>query len=221
MQITLTVILVVAMAASAHALQFTNTLYNTGAGVAASNLADAHYDIISAPNGVTLGDANVYASNQFPLLSNWLADNSTSKWIGPAGGNGNVAVGSYTYRTTFNIQNGFDLTSLVINGRWMTDNYGSSIKLNGHALALPSLPIGFGATNWANFSITQDFFQTGINTLDFVVDNAAGNSGNPTGLRVEFTSNDGTPVPEPGTVMLLGFGMLGLAVYGKRRMNKS
>ena len=29
-----------------------------------------------------------------------------------------------------------------------------------------------------------------------------------------------TPVPEPGTMMLLGFGMLGLAVFGKRRMNK-
>jgi len=27
-------------------------------------------------------------------------------------------------------------------------------------------------------------------------------------------------VPEPGTMMLLGMGMLGLAVYGKRRMNK-
>jgi hypothetical protein len=30
----------------------------------------------------------------------------------------------------------------------------------------------------------------------------------------------GSPVPEPGTMMLLGIGMLGLAVYGKRRMNK-
>lgn len=28
------------------------------------------------------------------------------------------------------------------------------------------------------------------------------------------------PVPEPGTMMLLGMGMLGLAIYGKRRMNK-
>ncbi len=28
------------------------------------------------------------------------------------------------------------------------------------------------------------------------------------------------PVPEPGTMALLGIGMLGLAIYGKRRMNK-
>lgn len=28
------------------------------------------------------------------------------------------------------------------------------------------------------------------------------------------------PVLEPGTMMLLSVGMLGLAVYGKRKMNK-
>jgi len=28
------------------------------------------------------------------------------------------------------------------------------------------------------------------------------------------------PVPEPGTLVLFGFGLIGLAIYGKRRMNK-
>jgi len=34
---------------------------------------------------------------------------------------------------------------------------------------------------------------------------------------VEIDSN---PVPEPGTIILLGAGLLGLAIFGKRRMNK-
>ena len=35
-----------------------------------------------------------------------------------------------------------------------------------------------------------------------------------------YGDNGSAPVPEPGTMVLLGFGMLGLAIYGKRRMNK-
>lgn len=35
-----------------------------------------------------------------------------------------------------------------------------------------------------------------------------------------YGDNGSAPVPEPGTMVLLGLGMLGLAIYGKRRMNK-
>ena len=38
-------------------------------------------------------------------------------------------------------------------------------------------------------------------------------------LTLDYT-NKTSPVPEPGTMMLLGLGMLGMAIYGKRRMNK-
>jgi hypothetical protein len=38
-------------------------------------------------------------------------------------------------------------------------------------------------------------------------------------LRV-YGDNGTAPVPEPGTMALIGFGMLSLAIYGKRRMNK-
>jgi len=36
----------------------------------------------------------------------------------------------------------------------------------------------------------------------------------------EFISGDIAPVPEPGTLVLLGAGMFGLVIYGKRRMGK-
>jgi len=38
--------------------------------------------------------------------------------------------------------------------------------------------------------------------------------------RIDFENTAVAPVPEPGTMMLLGIGMGGLALFGKRRMNK-
>lgn len=37
---------------------------------------------------------------------------------------------------------------------------------------------------------------------------------------MNIKANDISPVPEPGTMVLLGAGMLGLAIFGKRRMNR-
>jgi hypothetical protein len=46
-----------------------------------------------------------------------------------------------------------------------------------------------------------------------------GSSTLPNGEESIFVGDGPAPVPEPGTMMLLGAGFLGLAVYGKRRKN--
>jgi PEP-CTERM motif len=219
--------LLVGMVGTAFAVPITG-LYNTGEGHSSptSSVPDSYYDVIASPGSVALGDASVYKSGVFPVSTNWLADNATSSWIGPVNLAGNSTPGTYIFETTFNVNRGYDLKSLEIIGRWMTDNSGTQILLNGHNLTGTTAhpinnPSGFVSTNdWATFDITQDYFNLGTNTLDFVVSNYTGASGNPTGLRVEFLSETGAQAPEPGTMMLLGMGMLGLAVYGKRKMNK-
>ena len=58
----------------------------------------------------------------------------------------------------------------------------------------------------------------GIQDLDGItsIKIKSGNSG----IEIDHLQYGAAPVPEPGTMVLLGFGMIGLAVYGKRRMNK-
>jgi len=48
------------------------------------------------------------------------------------------------------------------------------------------------------------------------ISNLDGTNTNVTG----FAADGAAPVPEPGTMVLLGIGMLGLGIFGKRRLNK-
>jgi len=40
------------------------------------------------------------------------------------------------------------------------------------------------------------------------------------GLEISHFSGYGAPVPEPGTIVLLGAGLFGLGIFSRRRMNK-
>jgi len=60
----------------------------------------------------------------------------------------------------------------------------------------------------------ESFLGNTAGVYNFVLNYAAWN-GFPEVLEVNIA-----PVPEPGTMMLLGIGLGGLAIFGKRRMNK-
>ena len=60
-------------------------------------------------------------------------------------------------------------------------------------------------------------FDDTVGYWDLTTQNASGNAT----ITLNFSQDtQSAPVPEPGTMMLLGLGIFGLAIFGKRRMNK-
>jgi len=133
----------------------------------------------------------IVANEGFPIPP-WLANTAASKWIGPRANlaPADIATGDYLYRTTFNLANR-DTNTVLIVGRWSSDNSGTSIAVNGTAL---NLPMSTGFDTWTTFTITSSnvVFLPGINTIDFGLNNAGAG---PTGLRVEFTRTSARTLP--------------------------
>src|ERR1700682_2674072 len=191
------------LAQSSQNIVIFGTGVNTPGNLLADGAVDSHYTLYSsADSGFPGPNAIVVNSTAWPIPP-WLTDGPASKWIAPqrdqTGGN---AAGNYTYRTTFNLAN-MNWSSAVLTGQYSSDNT-ATMLLNG-------TPVGPASTclcSFTPFTITSGF-QAGVNTLEFVVNNA-GSSANPTGLRVDISGTAtplttltvfGTGVSAPGSLL--------------------
>jgi len=187
-------------------------LYNTGADSVAGG-EDFNYSLSYSGDDTGIGFFG-YEGTGWPTNGPWLANDSTSQWITP-GADASTSYdgasdGIYTWSLMFDLT-GFDVASAFFDGRWATDNAGT-VTLNGGALDNASTSF----SQWSDFSSLDGGFIDGWNILQFTVTNYAQNSGNPTGLRVEFENSNVAAVPEPATISLLGLGLVALGFSRKR-----
>ncbi|GJJ01927.1 hypothetical protein RugamoR64_24650 [Duganella rhizosphaerae] len=197
---------------SAHAASISG-LVNTGVG--ANGSSDTNYSLNAASSDTVIGNTApvITLENVWPI-SPWLANDGVSKWITPTASQGQsfdaYSAGSYTYTLSFDLT-GYNAGSAAFSGRFAADN-DAVVKLNNQVIAS-----GSGFTDWTAFAAGSGF-QSGVNTMQFVVGNWAQNGGNPTGLRVEFLSSSVTAVPEPSSYAMLLTGALLLGVVARRRI---
>lgn len=183
--------------------------YNTGAGLA-GGASDPNWSIVSpSQQGVVISAT---------LPGPWLPNTVDSQWIwqtadGTPVGTPEVGL-TRTFRFEFTIGEGFDLSTASITGRWATDNFGDDILFNGVSTGQENT-VQF--TDWTIFSLTSGFV-TGLNYIEFVVRDMGGVAG----FRAEFTDSNielaqTGEIPEPGTWLLLGTGILLTGILRRRR----
>ena len=113
---------------------------------------------------------------------------------------------------------------------FLPGTYTLTFDLGGNHLGAPTdsmlLTVGLGSLFSKNYSlasgapyalVTETFTVNTAATGSLIFNHAGVDN---MGMILDNVTLSYAPVPEPGTMMLLGIGMLGMAVYGKRRMNK-
>ncbi len=168
------------------------TLFNSGLDAAripvSPGAPDPHYQLtLSAQSAPPPPAIPATVIQNHPA---WLANDSTSAWLGPVNpGVNNVAAGPYHFRTTFDLT-GYSLAGANLLMSFAVDNDLSDVQLNGASRSISFS--GFNAFS-GNFTITNGF-AAGTNTLEFLTVNG-GTGANPAGFRVKVSGLARRSVP--------------------------